>query len=494
MIPGQVGNCYERASLEAHLNSCDGKTLGELDWHGDFARAVVSPRINGIAGNVIEHSVLHLPDNPNQEPDIEVDGKTFEVKTTGVRKSKKDPLSWEAKEPMTITAVSPKKIVLQEYTTSAFWHKIERMLLFYYHYDSLKAVPALEYKRFKLLGHEFHLYDGFTPEQRLMLENDWRHVRDFIIHLNNVSEKPEDEYPRISHDLRKVLLLLDTAPKWPHPPRFRFKRSFVSNIFRRFAAGEKAVGESLPDTFSSRREFDDRCYELEQIYRGKTVSELCKTLGIKRKKNEQLKSIAELVIVRMFGGKKAKKMNQVREFSEIGVQGKSFVVTKDNKRTEDAKFFTIDFDEIADPKLEFEDSQFYEFFSSTRILVAVFEEPNSKSPLEKNVFKHFRTITFDDEFIYGEVKPVWDKIRDLVINNKLVDEPVLDGHGVQIVNKNGELRSAPNLPKSSEGLVFVRGTGSDSKDKRESVNGVRMYHQQVWIKGSYIAELVSQAF
>ena len=58
----------------------------------------------------------------------------------------------------------------------------------------------------------------------------------------------------------------------------------------------------------------------------------------------------------------------------------------------------------------------------------------------------------------------------------------------------GEISSAPNLPKSSEGIVFVRGTGVDSSDKRECVNGVRMYCQRVWIKGSYLAELVNQPF
>ena len=46
----------------------------------------------------------------------------------------------------------------------------------------------------------------------------------------------------------------------------------------------------------------------------------------------------------------------------------------------------------------------------------------------------------------------------------------------------------------SKGVVFVRGTGVDSSDKRECVNGVRMYCQQVWIKGSYFAERVNQPF
>ena len=95
---------------------------------------------------------------------------------------------------------------------------------------------------------------------------------------------------------------------------------------------------------------------------------------------------------------------------------------------------------------------------------------------------------FSDEFITKEVEPVWNRIRFLIQNNELRDVPILDKRGNQIINKNGEKRSAPNFPKSSEGLVFVRGTGTDSKDKREMVNGVRMYNQQVWLRGDYFAK------
>ena len=42
--------------------------------------------------------------------------------------------------------------------------------------------------------------------------------------------------------------------------------------------------------------------------------------------------------------------------------------------------------------------------------------------------------------------------------------------------------------------MFVRGTGVDSKDKRESVNGIRMYYQQVWVKGDYFAKLLAEDF
>lgn len=52
-------------------------------------------------------------------------------------------------------------------------------------------------------------------------------------------------------------------------------------------------------------------------------------------------------------------------------------------------------------------------------------------------------------------------------------------------------RSAPNFPKSREGIVFVRGKGSDSTNKPEMVNGISMYRQWVWVKGSYIADRLS---
>ena len=176
----------------------------------------------------------------------------------------------------------------------------------------------------------------------------------------------------------------------------------------------------------------------------------------------------------------------------IRIVGKSFVITQKGKRTEDAKFFTVDFGEIANPNVEFEDSQFYEYFAAKRDLVAVFEEPSPTAPLVWNKFRGFKMLTFDDDFIYDKVRPVWERVRQLVNNRLLRDEPVLGRNGKQIRNRNGVLRSAPNFPKSSEGDVFIRGTGRDSKDKREMVNGIAMYAQQVWVRGKYIAELLEK--
>ena len=283
-------------------------------------------------------------------------------------------------------------------------------------------------------------------------------------------------------------MLLDMAPKWPNPPRFRFKRTFVSCIYRNHLERRKEKKlESLPDKYVKVRDIEDKCGELTSRYRGKTVGWLRHYFNLEVASD--FKAIAEPVIVKMFGGTK-KKMRDIELFAKIGLLGKSIVLTRQGARTEDTKFFTIDFDEFNNKDLAFEDSQFYEFFSTCRILFVVFEEPNQKAALTENRFVGFKMITFDEDFIQQHVRPVWQRIRHLISNDLLEDVVEFDKLGHPRINPNGEVRSAPNFPKSSEGVVFVRGTSSDSHKKPEVVNGIRMYHQQVWLKGSYLASML----
>ena len=40
--------------------------------------------------------------------------------------------------------------------------------------------------------------------------------------------------------------------------------------------------------------------------------------------------------------------------------------------------------------------------------------------------------------------------------------------------------------------MFIRGTSTDSSNKPECVNGIRMYRQQVWMKGSVLADWIAK--
>ena len=157
------------------LDACLNKTLGEVDVSNVFKKTETNPKITGIAGMVIEQSVLGYPADSRQEPDLIVDNQHVELKTTGIRYAKKKgDCAYEAKEPMSITAVSPDKIVKEEFGDSNFWHKLAKLLLVYYLYNSDSTVTAAKYADFPIKGYQFY---EFSKEDQAILEQDWSLVR-----------------------------------------------------------------------------------------------------------------------------------------------------------------------------------------------------------------------------------------------------------------------------------------------------------------------------
>lgn len=475
---------FHKQDLIHTLDICLNQTLGAVDCNHVFDKTKTNPKITGIAGDVVEQSILGYPADNKQEPDLNIDGVKTELKTTGIRFSKKDKDKYEAKEPMSITAVSPDVIVAEVFETSNFWHKLEHLLFVYYLYASDKTVPAAQYANFPIKGYQFY---EFNTTDKEILRNDWIIVRDFLISLQQNYSDYESQYPRLSSELRDKLLFIDTAPKWPNRPRFRLKRAVITNIVQEHFGNNL---EQLPGKYTSYADIDVKCGELSRRYKGKTVQQLVDLFGIEGSISN--KSIGEQIIVRMFDGT-SKKMQKIEFFNKIGLLGKSVVLTQAGLRTEDMKLFCIDFEELTNPDISFENSAFRDFFANQQMMCIVFEEPSTEAELKENKFLGFKRLIFDDNFIEEKVKPIWNRIRNLIFNNELLDVVDIDKKtGKPKINKTGVIKSAPNFPKASEGLIFVRGSSSDSTYKPEEINGIKMYRQWIWIKGSYIADKLSQ--
>ncbi|OLR22519.1 MutH/Sau3AI family endonuclease [Bacillus cereus] len=482
---------FTRKELDKIFQNAVGNTLGDCDVNNVFAKTIKSPKITGIAGDVVEQSILGYPPDTDKKPDLIVDGIETELKTTGIRRPKKNSRTqkmsntiYEAKEPMSITAVSPESITDEEFETSSFWHKLEHLLLVYYHYESPETVIAAEYAKFFIEGYHFH---EFSAEDKKTLKNDWLIVRDFIQHLKDTYEDPTAEYPRISSELRKNLMLIDTAPKWPNRPRFRLKRTTVSTLVQKHF-GNKF--EKLDETYLNFKELDNKLHNLTQKYKNKTVRELMKQFNILPTKNGSApNSISEQIIVKMFGGT-AKKLSKIELFNKIGIVPKSIVQTTKGLHTEDIKFCQIDFEEWTDQKIQFDESFVYNYFHETQFLFIIFEEPSAKSPLLDNKFLGFKRLSIDDTIIENALKPVWEQVRYLINNEKLEETIDLDKNHEPIINKRSNtVRTSINFPKSTEHSFFIRGTGSDASKKPLVINGISMYQQQLWLRGDVIVSM-----
>lgn len=484
-----AGHVFAKVELERILGEVVGKTLGEVDRNKIFDRAKKMDKITGIAGDVIEQSVLGYPADSSSTPDLKVDGVDVELKTTGIRKPKKKSAhSFEAKEPMSITGVSPTNILKEDFYNSRFWHKLEYMLLVYYHYDSLTTVKAIDYSSFPIEGYHFH---SFSSEETEILKNDWTIVYNFIKELHENYDHPRDQYPRISSELRKDLMMIDTSPKWPNPPRFRLKRSTVTNIVQQYF-GEKL--EKLDESYTSFIELDNKLHSLSTLYRNRSIREIMTMLDMPIANDGEgpvAKSISEQIVVRMFGGK-SKKITKLDLFQKIGLVPKTITLNTSGKRKEDMKLFSIDFNEWTNENINFEESFIFSYFNTLQFLCIIFENQGEESSSLDNIFLGFKRLLLPEELILTEIKDVWLKVRNLINLDKLVETIDTDKSGNIVLTPTTRIpRTSLNFPKSSEHLVFLRGSGSDASNKPLRINGIDMYRQNLWIRGKDIADMLA---
>ena len=178
---------FTKAQVYSILEGAKGKTLGEVDTSNQFTRTAKSPKITGIAGDVVEQSVFGYERDSNQECDIEIDGVLTELKTTGVRVPKSDLYKAKgkigsayniylgAKEGISITGVTFEPTIQTDFNTSHFWQKAEHLLIVFYEYKSYEVVPASDYASFPIVD---YCYNSFSEEEKAKLESDWLIVTD----------------------------------------------------------------------------------------------------------------------------------------------------------------------------------------------------------------------------------------------------------------------------------------------------------------------------
>ncbi len=510
---------YEKDDLINRFDSIIGRTLEAIDSCGLFEHVQEFNLQKGVVGTLIEQCVLEYPPDCKQEPDlIVIEGNQSiktELKSTGMVLKTKPKEHYVAKEPMSITGVGIYDLIHQDsFLSSHFWQKLEHLLIVYYHYDSDKPVSPYEYRKFMIKGYEFH---AFNDDDKTALKQDWENVYNLVkrvvyrhsgVHDKEWKEAVKQDYIDVHGELRPILNYIDLAPKFP--PRFRLKKPIVSMMIANHFG---YALEQLPGRYSVVSDIDKRCEVFTRIYGGQTIRELASKLNVTLPEDKENKAITERIAVAMFGGK-AERMSEVDVFSKFGLIGKTVAMTPNGGETEDMKLFHIDFNELTRTEIEdddgnlrefeFEDSDLYSYFADHEFLCILYEEPPKeytknakgervevKHSLFSNKFIGFKRVVLSDAFLNGPVRQFWEDTRKKIFDKTLTDiiQYRKDGSVIRI-KSSGEVSSAPNFMKRSQNEVFMRGSGYDSssKHKTETVNGIKMLPQYVWIKGKTIVD------
>jgi len=205
------------------------------------------------------------------------------------------------------------------------------------------------------------------------------------------------------------------------------------------------------------------------------------------------KDAVACAIAQMFGFDK-KNLKNIPLLEKFSIQPQTITLKADGSKTEDMKLgCVIDFDEMGDYSIPYEDTSFYAFFHESHFFFPVFQEPYDGCPLSENFFRGFKRVELPEEIVDKEAKRVFQRIRDLVVTNTLAIRPVISKKtGKPIINPIGTIKEETNLPKAKDGMLFLKGTGGDSTKKTEKVNGLSLYRQNVWFRGNDIINILNQ--
>ncbi|MBQ8156924.1 hypothetical protein IJ102_00835 [Candidatus Saccharibacteria bacterium] len=224
----------------------------------------------------------------------------------------------------------------------------------------------------------------------------------------------------------------------------------------------------------------------------KTIGELAHFFGFEDELFLFSKSSIRKVVEKMIGNSIIIAEKETRKSITLKTIGS----TKEGNKKFDNKLFMVDFDNLLDKEVSFRQSQFYKYFKYNVFVYAMYEFPDKKNYNNGDcIFLGFKVLEFDDLFIMTQVEKVWSAMRNTIFSGHLKDVPALDKYVDPVINPSGTIRSAPNFPKSSDGIVFIRGGGVDSSVKPICISGINMYQQFVWLRGDYVLRrLLSEAF
>ncbi|WP_042470585.1 Sau3AI family type II restriction endonuclease [Bacillus ndiopicus] len=432
-----------------------GKTFNEIDQHDRLGKGQ-----KGGFGHIIEESHFGYEINSNAEPDFKELG--IELKVTAFKKNKNGTIS--AKERLVLNIINYMEEVCEQFETSSFWRKNQKLLLMFYEWQT-----ELERGEFHII--ETILYK-YPEEDLIIIKKDWEHIVNKIkageAHL--LSEGDTQYLGACTKGANKSTVRQQPYSDILAPQRaFSLKQSYMTSIMREYITKEKLT------YFSSKKELlektiEELLYERFVPYIGLTQKEMAARLDVPY--NSKNKAFIPKIISSLLGVK-GTKLDQIAEFAKANIQFKTVQLKQSGIPKEHMSFVNINFKQIVEE--DWEDSYIRNYFLETQLLFVVFQL-NEQDEL---VFKGIKLWHMPMETIENGVLGYWEEIRNVV------------NEGVQFeITKRGIKNNLPDV--KFNGILHVRPKGRNAADKTELPDGQLITKQSYWLNAEYVANILNE--
>lgn len=435
-----------------------GKTFGELNSY-----KMRSELYNkGSFGHILEEDVYKYNANSNSKPDFESAG--IELKVTPYKINKNGTLS--AKERLVLNIINYMQEYRNTFYTSHFWYKNKLIEIVWYLYEENKKKDEFKITHSRLFT--------FPEEDLPIIIQDWNTIVGKI-KAGKAHEISEADTMYLgactkgvnSNSMRKQPFSDIEAKQ----RAFCLKTSYMTQLVREYIGGERL--ERITINKNVEKTFEEQLEERLSIYKGMTVSRLVRQFNIE----SSAKNLNEIIVARMLGVKG--RLANTDSFVKANIVPKTIRINADGNIKESMSFPTFKFEKIIQE--EWEESELYNMFATTKFMFAVFKEYDGEYHFEKIKFWNMPL-----DILETEVKKVWQNTVDIIKQGNIVKE-IKDG--IRITNfpgmaENEYCHVRPHAQKASD--VYPLPVG-------DTLTGVDEYTKQCfWLNANYILEIINK--
>lgn len=460
---------YNNSRQKSYINFYENNGEGYVSETSLFYDAEdTKTNAKGQLGNLLETHYFGYNQNSNQEADFSKVG--MELKATCLNLKKNGDYS--AGERLSITNISYKEPVEDNFYNSHVWNKIKLILLIQYLRDKTK----------ERLQYTILFVNRFTPpkEDLAIIIQDYTSI---IRKVKNgkANEISESDTLYLGACTKGANAEKSLVPQYygdhslAKKRNFCFKRSYMDYVLHEYVLKNNVPYESIVTNnhLSSSSSFETQTLNLINKYIGKTDEELCDLFD--REYNNNKAQWSDLAY-KMLGIKG----NQASEFAKANIVVKAIRIEENRKIKESMSLPTIKFKEFV--KQSYEESDFCTYFEETKFLFVIYRKNN-----EQYVLADAQMWNMPYLDLYGDAQIGWQKIHDKILNG--ITFKIKGGIVSNDLPKHKDNRILHIRPHTQHAAYKLHNgyeKGNIAVDGDELPNGEWMTTQSLWLNNSYI--------
>ena len=458
---------YKKSSQKIYINPLQASN--EIsDYDSSYNNTLPSKGAKGQLGNILERYYFGYMPNGYQQADFSKIG--LELKQTCIDQ-KKDG-EYTAGERLSITNISYKEPVEDNFYFSHVWNKIAKILLIHYLRDKSKD-------RFDYPIKYVNLFSPPKEDLEIIIQDYFKIINK--IKDGKAHEISESDTLYLGACTKGASAEKSTVPQYygdKTPARkrnFCFKRQYMDYVLNHYILNKTDSSESILKTngFNQKESFEKQILDMINMHAGKTDKELCELYD--RKYNNNKAQWSDLAY-KMLGIKG----NHAEEFIKANIVVKSIRLEPNGTMKESISLPPFLFKKLVIEK--FEESSFCEYFEETKFLFVVYKSNGTNYVLQG---AQLWNMPISD--LYGDAQIGWQKIHDKIqsgINFIVENDRVIND--LPSKSDNRILHIRPHAAKSAYKLNNGFETGDIHKDANELPNGEWMTTQSFWLNNNYI--------